>query len=97
MTNCANVTPARSATSAVASNVEGRSLGSPKMNEPRTCTPWSRNVRSRVHQRLADLVEALVDVLQPFGRDRLDADERALDVAPAASRRGTPRPRPPPW
>ena len=31
-------------------------------------------------QRVAGDVEALVDVLQPFGRDRLDADQRALDV-----------------
>ena len=36
-----------------------------------------------LHERLADLVEPLVDVFQPFGRDRLDADQCALDVRPA--------------
>ena len=36
MTNCANVTPDLSARSAVSSNVSGRSLGRPKMNDPST-------------------------------------------------------------
>jgi len=36
MTNWAKVRPARLAIAAVASNVSGRSLGNPKMNEPRT-------------------------------------------------------------
>ena len=40
MTNCANVTPDCSASCAVRSNVSGRSLGSPKMNEPRTWISW---------------------------------------------------------
>ena len=47
ITNCAKVTPERCATSTVASNVAGRSLGRPKMNEPSTWTPWWRNARSR--------------------------------------------------
>ena len=47
MTNGAKASSARSATSAVVSNVEGRSLGNPKMNEPSTYIPCSRNLRSR--------------------------------------------------
>ena len=34
-------------------------------------------------QRVAGRVEALVDVLEAVRRDRLDADERALDAGPA--------------
>ena len=56
-----------------------RSLGSPKMNEPSTWTPWCLKARRRSTSCVARGVEALVDVLQPFRRDRLDADERALD------------------
>ena len=33
-----------------------------------------------LHQCITDLVETLVDVLQPFGCDRLDPDERTLAV-----------------
>src|SRR5829696_2813495 len=33
-----------------------------------------------VHQRLAGVVEALVDVFESFGRHRLDPDEGPLDV-----------------
>ena len=36
-----------------------------------------------LHERLAGLVEPLVDVLQPLGCDRLDADQRTLDVRAA--------------
>src|SRR4029453_2149040 len=48
MTNCAKETPARCATSAVASKVAGVSVGSPKMNDPSTWTPCDRNACSLV-------------------------------------------------
>jgi hypothetical protein len=44
ITNWANVTPAFSAISTVASKVAGLSVGRPKMNEPSTCTPCFLNV-----------------------------------------------------
>ena len=81
---------------AVASNVSGRSLGRPKMNEPSTWTPCLRNALQPVDERSPDEIESLVDVLQPFRRHRLDADQRAADVAPRASPPGTPDPPPPP-
>src|SRR5262247_1355580 len=43
ITNCANDTPLCCARSAVAANVPALSVGNPKMNEPSTCTPLSRN------------------------------------------------------
>ena len=57
-----------SASSTVASKVSARSVGSPKMNEPSTWTPWWRNARSRVDQCVAREVEVLVDGLQAFRR-----------------------------
>ena len=47
ITNCANVTSAFSARATVALNVSARSLGKPKINDPRTWIPWSLNCRSR--------------------------------------------------
>ena len=40
-------------------------------------------------QRLADVVEAFVHVLEPFRRDGLDAHQGALDVRPPHGGRGT--------
>ena len=53
------------------------------MNEPSTWTPCARNALQPRDQRVAGQVEPLVDVLQPFRRHRLDADQRAADVRPA--------------
>jgi hypothetical protein len=50
------------------------------MNDPRTYTPCWRKFAESLYQRLARLIETLVDILQPFGCDRLDAHERAFDV-----------------
>src|SRR5580692_4020517 len=44
ITNCANVTPAFIAIATVASKVAGLSVGSPKINDPSTCTPCFLNV-----------------------------------------------------
>src|SRR5216683_1845110 len=48
ITNCAKVRPACFAKAAVAAKVSLRSEGSPKMNDPSTCTPCSLKVLSRV-------------------------------------------------
>ena len=42
--------------------------------------PCCLNCCSRCDERFAVQVESFVNVLQPFGRHRLDADERALDA-----------------
>ena len=80
MTNCAKVSPARSATSAVASNVDGAIARQPEDERAEDVHAVLAERAQARDQRLADVVEALVDVLQAFGRDRLDADQRALDV-----------------
>src|SRR5512146_3002795 len=46
ITNCAKVTPALRAMSTVASKVDALSVGSPKINDPSTCTPCALNVCS---------------------------------------------------
>ena len=45
----------------------GRSLGSPKMNEPRTWTPWWRNVRKRVTSASPVSLNPLYTSLRPSG------------------------------
>ena len=80
ITNCANVMPARSATESVASNVVGavaRQAEDERAEHVHAVLAERLQPRRRARRRV---VEVLVDVLEPFGRDRLDADERALDV-----------------
>src|SRR5579859_8115903 len=48
ITNWAKVRPACFAKAAVAAKVSWRSVGSPKMNDPSTCTPCSLKVLSRL-------------------------------------------------
>ena len=66
------------------------------MNDPSTWTPCVLERPQPLDELVAVEVEALVDVLQSFGGDRLDADERAFDARLRIAR-GTPDLRPPPW
>ena len=80
ITNCAKVTPARSARSAVASNVSRTVARQAEDERAEHVDAVRRNACSRSTSASPDEVEVLVDVLQPFRRHRLDADERALDA-----------------
>ena len=94
MTNCAKVTPA------LLRDVDGRvERAGAVARQPED--ERAEHVHAVMLERaqpldelLAGDVEVLVDVLEAFRRHRLDADERALDARLAASRRGTPDPRP---
>ena len=60
----------------MASKVSGRSVESPKINDPRTWTPCSLEDLQPLDQIFAEQIEILVDRLEAFGRNRLDAHQR---------------------
>jgi hypothetical protein len=67
MTNCAKVTPERSASFAVNSKVSGLSLGRPEDERAEHVHAVVTERAQAIDQMLAAVVEVLVDVLQPFG------------------------------
>ena len=80
ITNCAKVRLARSATESVASKV---AVAIARQTEDERAEHVHAVLAERsqpVDERLAALVEAFVDVLEPFGRDGFHAHQRALDV-----------------
>ena len=64
----------------VASNVSSRSVGSPKMNDPSTCTPCSVKRLEPLNQSVARKIEILEHRLQSFGRHRLDSHQGASNL-----------------